>query len=274
MTKLNTTLSKAWKLFTKNKKYLALEVLIDVLFLAAILYTTMLIFVPSAETVIKAGDALQAQMAEIPESEIYNLENIAMQNEEFMTAYRQLLKYIIYFFTIMTCLFMAFRGPLWYITHKKLNRADPKVFAWKFPLLALFWAFISGIILVTYGVLASSAEMPLPLVSGKMSNALALFALLVAAYFANISFALTPGKQALKSAFIMGVKNAKTLIPAMLANALIIFVATLLPFNIIWTLPKSTQTTIIFLSSIVIVTIPALAFARLHTTMAIWQKKQ
>jgi hypothetical protein len=104
----------------------------------------------------------------------------------------------------------------------------------------------------------------LPLSTTAGTNILMGILLLSILYFSQISFALIPSQQTFKKTFILGVKQAKKILPIFIINLLIVFVAFTLPFNWITTMPM------LSLAIILLITIPALALARLNIIVATW----
>jgi len=264
---LSQTLPKAWTAFTENKKYLLFIILIEFVFLFLLTQAHLYFFVPSAEAATMAGEAMSKQVEAMPETELYQLETKLAESKEFMVAYRLLLTYIIYFILSILALFIVFRTPLWYLSHKSIYKKMPfKPVMIKFPLMTLFWFAIICVAFVIYSIATGSTATILPLVSSDTATFLMLIILLAVFYFSQISFALIPAQQTFKKTFTYGVKHAKSIIPAFLVNASITFIVLSLPFNWIATMP------LLSLAIILIITIPALAFARLHMIVAIWEK--
>jgi hypothetical protein len=264
---LNQTLPKAWLAFKENKKYLIWIVLIEFIFLFALTQIHLMYFIPSADAAARAGEAMEQEVQKLTETELYQLETLLAQNQDFMTAYHDLIIYMGYFIVSFFLLFAVFRTPLWYISHKSILKKMPfKNVAIKFPLLSLFWFILVCISFAIYSIATSSTATILPIISPFWLTIVMYVIFLAIFYFAQISFALIPSQQTFKNTFVHGYKNAKTIIPAVLVNAIIAFIACSLPFNFIFTYP------LIALAIILIVSIPALAFARLHMIIATWQK--
>jgi hypothetical protein len=266
---LTTTLPKAWLAFKENKKYLIWIVLIEFVFLFALTQIHLMYFVPSAEAAAKAGDVMGQEAQKLAETELYQLETVLEQNQTFMDAYHDLIIYMGYFFVSFFAAFVIFRTPLWYISHKSILKKMPfKTVLKKFPLLCLFWFVLVCVAFAIYSIATGSTSTILPIISPFWVT-LVMYAIFLAIfYFAEVSFALIPSQQTFKNTFVYGYKHAKTIIPAFIVNAIIVFIACSLPFNWITTLP------LLSLAIILVITIPALAFTRLHMITATWQKPQ
>ncbi len=91
--------------------------------------------------------------------------------------------------------------------------------------------------------------------------------LLAIIYFAQTSFALIPAQQTFKNTFAYGVKYARTILPAFIINIIISGITNILPFIWFKTIP------ILSIAIIILITIPAMAFARLHMIIAVWPKR-
>ncbi len=265
---LSTTLPRAWKAFVNNKRYLLLMILIEFVFLFTLVKLHYTFFQPSAEAATRAGDVLSQEVAKLPQTEMYKLETILGQNEEFMKAYRDLLKNIGTFILGMLVAWIVFRAPLWYLSHKSIYKKMPLGKSWlKFTLLSLFWFIIIAIAFGIYSIATGSTATILPLVSSTSTSIIMLIFFAAIYYFSQVSYALIPAQQTFKKTFIFGIKHAKTILPAFITNAIITFIALTLPFNFIETKP------LLSLAIILVITIPALAFTRLHMIVATWLTK-
>jgi len=262
---LTTTLTKAWTAFTNAKWYLALIVIIDLLFFVAALQLHFAFFIPSAEAAATAGEIMMNEINKLPESEMYQLESILTQNEDFMNAYHTLLGSIALFFVSMLAAFIIFKTPTWYFTHKSIHKKMPTAVSFlKFPLLVLFWFVMLLVILGIYSFFTSAQAF----IATGMSGLVALLAIITAfliLYFSQISFALIPSQQTFKKTFIYGIKHAKTIMPAFLVNLLILFVCTSLAYR--WAGPYPFFT----LAFIILIVLPAIAYTRYTIIVASWR---
>ncbi len=274
---ISQTLSKAWKVFTANKKYLALIVIIELLFLMAFAGLQYYFFYPSAEAAARAGDAISKEMEKLPETEAYQLEGLLANNPHFMQAYKDLLTSMIYFLLGTLVAWIIFKGLVWHLTHKSVKKITLKQTWWKFALLSVFWFIATAVVFLLYSLATGSTDTLLPMESSTATDVFLTIIFLIIFYFAQISFALIPEQQTFKKTFVCGWKHAKTIIPAFLVNLLITFVFIGLPFTWAGFAPKIgiQYGTALFAATIfitIILGILALAYTRLHMVVIIWQK--
>jgi len=169
------------------------------------------------------------------------------------------------FFDWYIASFVVYR--VWYLSHKTIHKKIPfGTYALKFSLLSLFWFVAICIVFSIYSMAMGSPATILPLVSSTGASLFMLLLFAVILYFSQVSFALIPSQQTFKKTFTLGVKHAGTILPAFLVNALIVFIVLTLPFNWIQTMPLLAMAIMIFIS------IPALAFTRIHMIVASWEK--
>lgn len=261
---ISTTLSKAFQAFKTNKKYLFLTMLIEVLFFATIIVLQFVFFEPSMDAATRAAAEMSAAMEQLPETELYNLETILMQNTDFLDAYHDLLKYIAYFFLSAFAAWIIYRGPIWHLSLKTIYKKMPITTTYlKFALLSMFWAIALTILFFIY---TTTQGMSLMQTITTTSTIISIALLLAVLYFSQTSFALIPAQQTFKNTFVLGVKHARAIIPAFIFNLILTAIAFAIPIYFIKTRP------LLSLGILVIITIPALAFARLHIIIAAWQK--
>ncbi len=261
---LTKTLPLAWKAFANNKKYLLLIIPIEFLFLFALVQLHLQFFFPGVEASLRTGEIMAQEMEKLPETEIYQLESMLMENPEYMQAFREMLKNIVYMILSILGAWIIFKNPVWYLAHKSILKKMPlNTSLLKFTLLSLFWFVIMMIVFIIHTMIKGGT---VPLIGPTTTNVLTIIALLAIYYFSQISFSLIPAQQTFKKTFVFGVKHARTILPPFIVNLLIAFVALTLPYNWIQTKP------LLALAIIIIITIPALAFARLHMIIATWQK--
>jgi len=264
---LTTTLPKAWNAFITNKRYVLLTILFEFIFLFVVTQIHLSLFIPAAGALDNVGKIISAEMEKLPETEVYQLDTVLRQNPEFTTQYQLLLTYLIFFVLSMLAAWIIFKSPVWYLSHKTILKKMPLgTHLLKFTLLSLFWFAIIITALVIYGAMAENANTLLPSATSIATTIITYLIFLAIFYFAQISFAIIPAQQTFKNTFNYGIHHTKTILPAFIVNALITFIVLTLPFNWIETQP------LISLAIIVIITIPALAFARLHMIVATWSK--
>ncbi len=263
---LTTTLPRAWKAFTENKRYLLLILLFEFIFLFVLAQIHLAILMPSSETIERVQNIMAEEMQKLPETELYQLESVLMNNEEFMMQYKIVLTSITYFILALLAAWIAFKAPVWHLSHKSILKNMPLgTSILKFSLLSVFWFVLLFASFVIYRI-STGSQTVLPLVSSTTASLIMIIVALVIYYFSQVSFALIPAQQTFKKTFVFGIKHASTILPAFLINTIITFIVLSLPFNWIETMP------LLSLAIILFVTIPALAFTRLHLIIATWQK--
>ncbi len=273
---ITKNICKAWKAFIEHKRYTAIAVFIEVSFLIIFALLHIYYFVPMTEAALNSGNVMQEQMDQLSEENMYELESSLMNNQEFMESYHSLVNNLLLFLLYVYLLFVITRIPLWYLAHKSVNnKVRFTTVLTQLPLLALFWGFALILILAVHSWL--TGELILPLVSSTIAN-IVLIALLVLSYYFAITGLSVMSQQAnkpktrsalqtFKNMFVYGIKYWKKLMPAILINLVIIAITWSIPFLFL-----ETQT-LIGLAIIIFVSIPTLAFARIHTITSLWQKQ-
>lgn len=274
---ITQTLPKAWKLFAENKKYLMLVIIVELIFLSLFGALQYYFFYPSAEAANRTGEIIAQEMQKLSESEVYQLEGILSNNPEFMQAYNDLLKALSYFIISVLIIWIIFKGLSWHLAHKSVLKKITLKQTWgKFALLSAFWFAIIMAITIIYGLLEGSAAL-IPMESSTATTGIMILIFLMIFYFMQISFALIPAQQTFKKTFAYGWKHAKTIVPTYLVNLLITFIFITIPFTWPEFAPKIgiQPYTKLFTATIiitVIISILALAFARLNMIATTWQK--
>jgi len=266
---LTKTLPNAWNLFVKHKQYLILFVLLDFVFLFFTAQAHLTYFIPTADAANRAGEIITQELQTLQMTDAYQLDAILMQNSQFKQAYHDLLQGIIYFFITMFIIWIVIRSAIWHISYKIIHKkTNWKTNVLKFALFSLFWFVVVAIVFVLYSISTGSTATLLPIVGNPLISILMIALFVLIYYFSQISFALVPVQQSFNKTFAYGVKYAKKFVPVALINAIIVFLALSLPLNWLQTYP------IISLAIIIIISIPALAFARVHIIGATeWVKK-
>src|SRR3990172_6641427 len=163
---LSTTLPKAWKAFTNNKRYLILAMLFEFIFFFVLVQVSFAFFEPSAQAVQRAGEIMQQEIEKIPESELYQLDAMLIENEDFMMEYKTLITSIILFLLSTFAAWLVFKTPVWYFSHKSILPKMPfGVHALKFALLSLFWFVVILIAFTIYSITTGSTATILPIIS-------------------------------------------------------------------------------------------------------------
>src|SRR3989344_1483478 len=191
VTMISKTLPKTWKLFVKHKNYLIPIVILEALFLIALLILQLYFFVPSSEIAIKLGEIITKEAGDLSSSEIYNIDAKLKSNPEFMISYRLLLIYILLFLLGALAAWIILRSGVWFLAHKSAGIKQGFFrYAIKFKLITLFWFIMSAIILFAYSAISGSGETILPLFSPAFATTIIFIIMIVMIYFSQLSFAL------------------------------------------------------------------------------------
>ncbi|VVB81327.1 Uncharacterised protein [uncultured archaeon] len=257
---MKSNIANAWNALIHNKKYLLLTILLEIIFLFGLVQLHFVFFTPTLEVTNKMMSAMSTTVSALADSEVYQLETRLQENTEFMTAYHELLKYLAYFLLSVLAIWMLFRGPVWWLSHKMIYKKMSFTNTWlKFSLLSIFWFAILIASFFIYSIVQGTTfNTALTIIMAAVCLAIL--------YFGQISFALMPAQQTFKSTFVYGARYARTILPAFAVNLIITGIAVLLPFTCIKTIP------LLSVAIIILITIPGLAFARLHIIIATWQK--
>ncbi|MBI4145860.1 hypothetical protein HY489_00825 [Candidatus Woesearchaeota archaeon] len=264
MANLSQTLPKAWTLFAKNKKLLVLAVLIELLFVFSLVYVHYTFFLPTTDAALKAGKVMQEALTDLPESEVYQLDSLLADNPEFMASYYVLLENILYFLLSCLLLGIVFKGLLWWLANGCVKKTDLRKYWLKFAGLSVFWFFMFMLALLLYGWLTGGSATILPVTSSTTASVLFIVLLAVILYFAQVSFALAAESNTFKNTFLLGIQKRRVLV--FTVNLLVTFVALTLPLNWLTTLP------LLSLAIAILISFPALHFARIHMVVA-WNDK-
>lgn len=263
---LTQTLPKAWNIFLKQKHLLLLVLILEAAFFMSVVGLHYKFFLPTSEAALRAAEAMQKEFEQTPNEELHLLDETLSQNEQFMNNYLVLVENIGYFLLGTLILWILFRGPLWYLSHRAVRDTPFVRFFAKFAGITLAWAFIFTLVVVLYSVLSGSTATILPIVSGTTASLLFVFVLLIATYFQQLSYALLADKQTFKNTFISGTKHWKKAAPTWIVSGLITFVALTFPMNWVQTVPQAS------LALYALVSVPLLHFARINLIVP-WQKK-
>lgn len=266
---LSQTLPKAWSAFSRNKRLLLIIVLLEFFLLFALFKIYMQFFIPTQEVFTGLSELMQQRMAELPDEELYKVEGLLFEDAEFMALYRKLIYLWFSMIGVMALTSILFKAPLWYLAHKSVLKSMPLKSLGKTFALMLFWLFASGLVLLAYGYIASGFfEEP-----GLPAQIVLAAALLAVSYFAQIGLSLVPARQTFKKMFVIGVKQAKEVVPAFLVNAVIAFNALALAFLWASKVSKSMWGVAALAALLALISFPALAFTRVHMVIAVWQKR-
>lgn len=263
---LTQTLPKAWNLFWKHKHLLLLVLILEAAFFVSVVRLHYSFFVPTSEAALRATEAMQKEFENTPNEELHLLDETLSQNPEFMASYFVLVENIIYFLLGTLLLWIVFRGPLWYLSHRSVRETPFLRFMAKFAGMTLFWAATIALAVLGYSIIEGSTATILPIVSSTTASALFIALLLVIFYFQQLSYALLTEKQTFKNTFIFGIKQWKKAVPVWIVSSLITFIALTLPMNWVQSLPQAS------LALYALLSVPALDFARVNMIVP-WSKK-
>ncbi len=258
-----TQIEPAWRVFTKNLKLLPVLVLVDFIFYYILTRIQVELFIKAGESVKAVSNIIQSQVQELSEAELVQLSKFLMQNPEFVSHYKQIIKYIGLFLLSVLLIWIVLKGINWFLTGRMLGqKISLKDFALKFILLSLFWFVFYLIIIVLLAKLFSGTTVTIfPLISAQTATAISFAILLFITYFSLISFAKIEGKGALsilKDTFATGFKKIKKIIPAYILTLIFLFVTATLPM----TLFKLHY--MVSIAFIILVTLPALTLSRIY----------
>lgn len=257
------TIPLTWNAIKTHKLNFILSILLDFIFITALVLVQYAFLVPTVEAQMKTLEIINAETAKLPTAEYYQLDSILTQNEEFEGAWAVVKTFIIMFLLTGFGAWIIFKTLAWWLSLKTIyNKVPFSEVALKFPLLSLFWFAILSIGFVFYSISTSSL---IPLVSPAIGTAFLGLLFILLTYFASISFSLIPARQTFKKTFAIGVKHAKNIVPAYAINLVVIGAI----FYLLYLAAKAQTQTTIFLFILLLI---ALAFTRVHITVATWQK--
>lgn len=264
LAQITTNLANAWNTFTHSKRQIALTILLQFIFIAILAWASIEILPRIPESALQMGEILTAQSQSIQPEEAYKLEEMLSQNPQFMEALEQTIKSLLLLLSIIIASYILFIMPCWFLAHQSVKKTKISVLFKLFG-LGILWAFVLGIMFVIYSVASGSTQTILPLSSSGVATAVMVVLIVLVKYLAIGSFAAADQK--FKNMFSMCIKNAKTFIPALLINALLIFVAG--SFGVLWWFDSPTTALVLFL----VLLFPVLAFTRIHLIHS-WYKQK
>lgn len=257
------TLTLTWNAINKHKLNFILSILLDFVFITALVLVQYAFLVPTVEAQMKTLEIINAETSKLPTAEYYQLDSILSQNEEFEGAWEVVKTFIILFLVSGFASWIIFKTSVWFLTLRTIYPKTPfSAIAWKFPLLSLFWFFILAIGFFIYSTSTSSL---IPLILPQIGTALFAIFFLIIWYFASISFALMPAQQTFKRTFVIGFKHAKIILIAYIINLALIGAT-------FWLLYFSVQAQTAAALFLFILLLIVFAFTRIHITAATWQK--
>lgn len=262
-------LKPALKLCWKNRLIVALCGMIDIAFFIALAFAHYEILKRLAGFVQVLMEELQNTLAgAIAQEDITQFKPALMKSAGFLTAYHQILKFIIILLIAVFLIWIVFKSINWYLANRIVKgKINFKSYAKYFALYSLLWFFGLILILAIFVSLTSySTSQMLPLIGQTGTKILTAVLILVLAYFAFISFALIP-KVKFKEVFIKGAKKWKQIIPAYITLLIITFLAGCIPIKIaLWQNPAAYWLTLAF---ILLISLPALSYGRIYISLII-----
>lgn len=263
---LAQTLPRAWNIFWQHKHLLLLVLILEAAFFVSVVKLHYTFFVPTSEAALRATEAMQQEFEKTPNEELHLLDETLSQNAEFMASYYVLVENIVYFLLGTLALWILFRGPIWYLSHRAVRPAPFLHFMAKFAGMTLFWTAVFIAAIFGYSLAQGSTSTVLPIVSSTTASIIFVFVLALITYFQQLSYALLTDNKTFKNTFIFGTKYWKKAVPVWIVSALITFIALTFPMNWVHSLPQAS------LALYALVTVPALQLAR--TTLIVpWSRK-
>ena len=263
---LTQNLSKTWKRLFKVKKFFWLAVLFDLLFFVALSQVYWVFFTPATEAALQASDFIQQEMEKLAETtDLTELNEMVMQNPEFVAAYHKLLELAGLFLLVSLIAWIVFKSFAWYFSYQNVKKVKLKKFFLNFLIRSIFWFF--ALIFYLFFMFWVLGKLTFAQTTGISALSTILwagfFALL---YFAQLSLASIPQK--FKNAFILGVKYARKLVFVYVFNLLLVIALLALSFYAVKFSPYA-GFAIFF-----ILFLPSLAFTRTNLLVATWLKQQ
>lgn len=243
-------LKQSTRALKRNKLFFVGMLLFDFLFFLAILQLHFLFLTPATQKVVELTRMMQEQLAS--SEQLLGFGKVLAGNAEFMGLYRDVLVLLFEFLVLVFVAWIIFKSFAWFFSHRSFHKGVPFVlYVRKFSLLSLFWF---GVLLVSLFVAAAGGVVVFVSLG------------LIAAYFAQVQFALIPAKDTFRRGFRVGVKQAKRLVQVFGVNVLLVGLVLGLA---VWASSVSAIAGVILF---IAVFLPVLAFARFHMIVAVWSK--
>jgi len=259
------TLQLTWNAILKNKRNFVFSILLDFIFITALVLVQYAFLIPTIEAQMKTLEIINQETAKLSTAEYYQLDSILTQNEEFEGAWAVVKTFIIMFLLTGFGAWIILKTLAWWLSLKTIyNKVPFSEMAYKFPLLSLFWF---AILFVGFIIYSTSTSSIIPIVSPTIGAILYGIFFLIVLYFASVSFSLIPARQTFKNTFVTGWKHAKKILPAYITNIVLISAV----FYLLYLAAKAQTQAAIFLFILTLITF---AFARTHIIIATWQKHQ
>lgn len=258
---------RAWQLFWKNRQFVPLFVVVDVVFVVGMTFVQKEVFEKATRPLLKLMSVVQEETTKALAGAALPAQ--VFQTPEFISAANEVLKYVVLAILYGFIVWTTTKGTQWFLANKIVKKKVCFVaYALKFVMMNAFW-LLAFLVVVTAGInlVDYAFFQPLALFGPGIAYFLTWAFLFVLAYFAFISYSLPP-KPVFKQTFSLGIKKWRTLLPVHVVNSLIVFVATTLPASFL------NKNLYVALGIAVFAGLPALAFGRVYWVVAVQAVKK
>jgi len=254
---IQKNLKQSWNLFSKNRKTIALCLILELVFFALLLTAHVNVFMKASEQMTNINLMLQ-EATSGTEEDILTQTATLQKNEEFLAEYNQLLKYISLFLFYAFLLWAIIQGMLWVLAHRIVKKKVKLMqYLPKFAGCSIIWFVLFNLVLMISIMALQAAASPVPVVGEGFASVMMFSLMLALGYFASISYSILPEKNAFKKTFSLGIQKAKTIVPAYLLAIAIIFIFG----SVSMALFKSNQG--VGIAALLIFFLPSLSFGRI-----------
>lgn len=249
--KVSNNFFSAVRIFRKHPLHIFIIVLLQFAFLVVLSWSALQVF-KTLETEMALNEVLVNNAQGLQEEDVFMLEERLSQDPAYSDTIKQTLQIVAFTIAIMILGWFLLIIPCWFVAHLAVRKTSWKVLP-KLWLIALIGLILLSVLKLTF------------LLSSGFIKFFAVLLLILAYYLLYSSFSSANLK--FGKSFINGFSKAKSLIPAMLINLLILF-NTAAP-GVIWWFKDVRIALVLF----VLLFFPALAFARIHLVIAsTWQR--
>jgi hypothetical protein len=229
-----STITKSWNAFVSHKWLMVIAVVIDIVFLISVNQMNYALLNRANEYSQTLTTMLGEQAQAIADANTLEPPAV-LQSDEFTAAYRQLLKFIGFFFAGILLSWIVCKGSVWFLAHKsaKEKPVDAKLFATKFIGMTLFW--FGGFLILTIvamNIIDYALMGALPLFSTKTANVIVAIIFWAYSYFVFISYALVP-HNVFKQTFTLGITQWKEMLPAHVLGTIVLALSITIPFLLV-----------------------------------------
>ena len=259
LSQITSNIASARQTFTNSKRQIFLIILLQFIFLAILVWSSIEILPKIPEAALQMGDILAQQSQSLQPEEAYKLEEMLGQNAQFMEALQATIKAFLTLVAIIAASWIILIMPCWYLAHTSVKKTPIKVLFKLFG-LGIFWSIVLGLIFVLYSIASGSTATILPLTSAGATTTIMILVLALVVYVSHVTFAAADQK--FKKMFSICITHAKTLVPAVLINGLLIFVAG--SFGVLWWFDNPTVALVLLICLL----FPVCAFTRMHLIQA------